>query len=95
MEKEVQRWSAKRKAELIVELIKGTKKLVDVCREYDLKQSEVEDWMDSFLKATSFLSRSCVDGLGCQDRRSTTGRMRNSAHRDHSFRLHVITENPS
>lgn len=51
MEKEVQRWSAKRKSELILELIKGTKKLVDVWREHDLKQSEVEGWMDSFLKA--------------------------------------------
>ena len=51
MEKEVQRWSAKRKSELIVELIKGTKKLVDVCRESDLKQSEVEGWMEAFLKA--------------------------------------------
>ena len=51
MEKEVQRWSAKRKAELVIELIKGTKKLVDVCREYDLKQSEVEGWMDAFMKA--------------------------------------------
>jgi hypothetical protein len=37
-----QRWTANRKAELILELTKGNKKLVDVWREYDLKQSEVE-----------------------------------------------------
>jgi hypothetical protein len=37
-----QRWTAKRKTELILRLIKGEKKLVDVCREHDLKQSEVE-----------------------------------------------------
>ncbi len=35
-----QRWTAKRKTELVLELIKGQKKLVDVCRENDLKQSE-------------------------------------------------------
>jgi len=46
-----QRWTAKRKADLILDLIKGSKKLVDVCREFDLKQSEVEGWMDSFLRA--------------------------------------------
>jgi len=51
MEPTIQRWSAKRKVELLLALIKGEKKLVDVCREYDLKQSDVEGWMESFLKA--------------------------------------------
>jgi len=32
-------------------LIKGETKLVDVCREHDLKQSEVEGWMETFLKS--------------------------------------------
>ena len=35
-----------RKVELLLQLIKGEAKLVDVCREHDLKQSEVESWMD-------------------------------------------------
>jgi transposase-like protein len=46
MEPTIQRWSAKRKVELLIQLIRGEKKLVDVCREHDLKQSEVEGWMD-------------------------------------------------
>ena len=50
MEKEFQRWTAKRKVELLLQLIKGDAKLVDVCREHDLKQSEVETWMDTFVK---------------------------------------------
>jgi len=50
MEKEFQRWTAKRKVELLLELIRGEKKLVEVCREHDLKQSEVETWMDTFVK---------------------------------------------
>ena len=50
MEKEFQRWTARRKVELLLQLIKGEAKLVDVCREHDLKQSEVESWMDTFLK---------------------------------------------
>src|SRR5580765_4558581 len=36
---------------LLLQLIRGERKLVDVCREHDLKQSEVEGWMDTFVKA--------------------------------------------
>ena len=50
MEKEFQRWTARRKVELLLQLIKGEVKLVDVCREHDLKQSDVESWMDLFVK---------------------------------------------
>ena len=50
MEKEFQRWPAKRKVELLLQWIKGEVKLVDACREHDLKQSEVEGWMDTFVK---------------------------------------------
>jgi transposase-like protein len=51
MEKEFQRWTAKRKVELLLQLIRGEAKLVDACREHDLKQSEVESWMETFLVA--------------------------------------------
>src|SRR6267378_1438310 len=51
MEKEFQRWTAKRKVELLLQLIRGETKLVDACREHDLTQSEVEGWMDAFLQA--------------------------------------------
>jgi len=50
MEKDFQRWTARRKVELLLQLIKGEVKLVDVCREHDLKQSDVESWMDLFVK---------------------------------------------
>ena len=50
MEKDFQRWTARRKVELLLQLIKGEAKLVDVCREHDLTQSEVESWMEIFLK---------------------------------------------
>jgi transposase-like protein len=51
MEPTIQRWAAKRKVELLLQLIRGETKLVDVCREQDLKQSEVEGWMETFVKA--------------------------------------------
>jgi transposase-like protein len=51
MEKECQRWTAKRKVELLLQLIRGETKLVDACRAHDLKQSEVEAWMETFLQS--------------------------------------------
>jgi len=51
MEKDFQRWKARRKVELLLQLIKGEVTLVDACREHDLKQSDVESWMDTFVKA--------------------------------------------
>ena len=50
MEKEFQRWTAKRKVELLLQLIRGETKLVDACREHDLKP-EVEGWMETFLQS--------------------------------------------
>ena len=44
MEQQFQRWTAKRKSELILELIKGTKNLVDVCRENDFMQGPLIFW---------------------------------------------------
>jgi transposase-like protein len=46
MEKDFQRWTARRKVELLLQLIKGEVTLVDVCRAHDLTQSEVESWME-------------------------------------------------
>jgi transposase-like protein len=50
MENGVQRWTAKRKSELVLQLIKGEKTLVEICRSHDLKQSEVQGWVDAFFK---------------------------------------------
>ncbi|MGI6398404.1 MAG: transposase [Desulfomonilia bacterium] len=46
----IERWSSKRKAELVLEIIKGHKTIVDAAREHDLKQSIIEGWIDTFLE---------------------------------------------
>jgi transposase-like protein len=46
----IERWTAKRKAELVLEIIKGHKTIVDAAREYDLKQSEIQKWIDTFME---------------------------------------------
>ena len=49
MEPSTQRWTAGRKAELVVAILKQEKTPVDACRENDLKQSEVKKWIDQFM----------------------------------------------
>jgi transposase-like protein len=48
---EQQRWTAKRKTEIILQILRQTTTVVDVARQYDLTPSEVQDWIDTFLKA--------------------------------------------
>jgi transposase-like protein len=48
---EQQRWTAKRKAEIILQILRQTTTVVDVARQNDLAPSEVQDWIDTFLKA--------------------------------------------
>lgn len=49
MSAEFQRWTAKRKGEVVLQLIKGEISMVDLCRQQDLKQSEVESWVQTFV----------------------------------------------
>ena len=48
---EFQRWTGKRKAEAVLDILSGKVTLVDFCREHDLRQSEVEKWLKDFTKA--------------------------------------------
>jgi transposase-like protein len=46
----IERWTSKRKAELVLEIIKGHKTVVDAARENDLRQSVIEGWINTFLE---------------------------------------------
>jgi len=48
---EQQRWTAKRKAEIILQILRQTTTVIDVARQNDLTPREVQDWIDTFLKA--------------------------------------------
>ena len=47
----VERWTARRKSELVLDIIKGRKTVVDAARQYDLKQSEIQQWIDTFVNS--------------------------------------------
>ena len=51
MEQKAQRWTAGRKAELVLKIIKNEITLVEACRANDLKQSEIESWIDEFINS--------------------------------------------
>ena len=46
---EVQRWTAKRRAALVLSLLKGETTAAEVPSRHELKVAEVEDWRDRFL----------------------------------------------
>ena len=48
-EPEIQRWTAKRKAAVVLEVLKNQTTGVDACRKYGIKQSELEEWTQQFL----------------------------------------------
>ncbi|BEV71201.1 DUF1153 domain-containing protein [Paludibacterium sp. THUN1379] len=46
MEDEIKRWTAKRKAALVMEIIQGKTTVAEASRAFDLPPSEVEEWVD-------------------------------------------------
>lgn len=73
MEQKTQRWTASRKTELVLQIIKGETTLVEACRANDLKQSEVDGWIRDFLNAgTQGLKVKGKDDLDERDRQIKT-----------------------
>jgi transposase-like protein len=46
---EVQRWTANRRAALVLSLLKGETTVADAARRHGLKVAEVEEWRERFL----------------------------------------------
>jgi transposase-like protein len=46
---EVQRWTAKRRATLVMSLLKGETTVAEAARRHGLKVAEVEEWRERFL----------------------------------------------
>jgi len=47
---EQQRWTAKRKSRVIFQILRETTTVIDVASQIDLTPSEVQEWVDTFLK---------------------------------------------
>ncbi|MFT8277267.1 DUF1153 domain-containing protein, partial [Kerstersia gyiorum] len=46
MEEDIKRWTAKRKSELVLDIIQGKATVSEASRQYDLSPAEVEQWVD-------------------------------------------------
>jgi len=46
MEEEFKRWTAKRKAALVTEIIQGKTSVAEASRTYDMPPSEIEEWVE-------------------------------------------------
>ncbi len=46
MEEEFKRWTAKRKAALVMEIIQGKTSVSEASRVFDLPPSDIEEWVD-------------------------------------------------
>jgi transposase-like protein len=48
-EQDIKRWTAKRRAALVVEILRGQTTVTEAARTHDLKASDIELWKDTFL----------------------------------------------
>ena len=46
MEEEIKRWTARRKAALVLAIIQGKTTVAEASRSFDLPPSEIEEWVD-------------------------------------------------
>lgn len=46
MEEEIKRWIARRKSQLVLEIIQGKTTVSEASRQFDLSPSEIESWVD-------------------------------------------------
>lgn len=57
MEEDIKRWTAKRKAALVTEIIQGKTTISEASRSFDIPPSEIEDWVEEGKRA-----RECPQG---------------------------------
>ena len=55
---DIQRWTAKRRAALVLSILKGETTAVEAARKHDLTVAEIESWRDTFLLAAENALRS-------------------------------------
>lgn len=57
MDEEFKRWTAKRKAALVTDIIQGKTTVAEASRTYDMPPSEIEEWLDEGRKGLENASR--------------------------------------
>ena len=55
---DIQRWTAKRRAALVLSILKGETTVVEAARKHDLTVADIESWKDTFMLAAENALRS-------------------------------------
>jgi transposase-like protein len=64
MEEEFKRWTAKRKAQMVLDILQGRTTVAEASRSYHLTPSEIEEWVEDGRKGMeSALRTKPLDGL--------------------------------
>jgi transposase-like protein len=58
MEDDIKRWTSKRKAALVMEIIQGKTTVAEASRSFDLPPSDIEEWVDDAKKGMENALRS-------------------------------------
>ena len=58
MEDEIKRWTGKRKAALVLEILQGRTTVSEASRSFDLPPSEIEEWVEEAKKGMENALRS-------------------------------------
>jgi AcrR family transcriptional regulator len=74
MKGDFQRWTAKRKAELVLEILRGDLSVAQACKRFDLDESNLQSWIDTFLQTgerslKSAKHRGAVEGQAAAEQR--------------------------
>ena len=57
---DVQRWTSKRRAALVLSILKGETSVQEAARKHGLTVAEIEDWRERFLLAAEKIGRAHV-----------------------------------
>ena len=51
IEEPIERWTAKRRAALVLRILKGETSMAEAARQHGLRMADVENWQDQYLRA--------------------------------------------
>ena len=67
MEDDIKRWTAKRKAALVMEIIQGKTTISEASRAFDISPSEIEEWVRRLTKSSNKMKIGASVLLGDED----------------------------
>ena len=67
MEDDIKRWTAKRKAALVMEIIQGKTTVAEASRSFDLPPSEIEEWVRRLTQSSNKMKIGASVLLGDED----------------------------